>query len=96
MTQHCQLYIELMTNADRITDEWNALLDQALLEREHEHIDEAEYYRIMDEVKGLQNRYVELRDQAINADHIYWLGQVEEGDLRARDWHEQMIDERPV
>ena len=95
MTQHCPLYTELMTNADRLTDEWNALLDQALLEREHERIDETEYYRLMGEVTGLQLQYVKLRDQAIEADHWYWLGQMEEGNRREADWQDQMISERP-
>jgi len=93
MNAHTDVYINLMNQADRLHSEWNSLLDRTLLQREYERIDETEYYRLMGEVTGLQNKYVELRDQAIDADHIYWLGCNEE-ETHA-EYRQRIHDETP-
>ena len=89
--QHCPIYCDLMQQADLIHDDWNKLLDQALLDRQYERISLDEYYAKMGEVTGLQNRYVELRDQAIEADHLYWLEEETHTEYHAR----AIYDERP-
>ena len=94
--QHCPIYCELMQAADNCMDEADEILDHALILREHNRIDEEGYYLLISRVTEKQNKYVELRDQAIDADHWYWMGQQHiEDDLRAKDWHEQHYSERP-
>ena len=78
MNDHCETYDELMTQADSILDESDELLERALYLIEHQKISTDEWYRMSGEVTGMQNRYVELRDRAIEADHMHWMGQVEQ------------------
>jgi len=69
---HCDNYIVLMTQADSCLDEYNDLLDHAMNLKERTRIDDDEWYRLLGEASGLQMKYVELRDQAIMADRIFW------------------------
>ena len=67
---------------------------------DHGKIDETEWYRMLADARSLQEAAIDLEKQAADAQVMYWREkfiqtQMAEQEARIKEWHEQMIDERP-
>jgi len=73
MNNHSPAYNTLMDKADKCHEQFDERFERAFHDRKFNRIDDDDWYLMLAETDDLERQYVQLRDQAIMADRMYWL-----------------------